>query len=239
MKIAIIGFGKLGQKIAELIEQDDTLQLAIRINSKNTTDLNLEKFQNIDVAIELSGPDHAYANLTRLAEYKVNTVCGSTGWTDKLSEIESKFKETETGFLYASNFSLGMNIFFEINERLAQIMTEQTFTASIQEVHHIHKLDSPSGTSLSIANGLIKNHQQYSGWKLKGEAPNDHEIEIESERKGEVKGDHTVTYTSKYETLSMKHSALDRTVFAEGALTASKWIKDKSGLFRMKDVIGL
>lgn len=239
INIAIIGFGKLGLKISELIDEDSKLNLGLTINSNNLDDFKHENFQNIDVAIELSGPDYAYANLIKLAEFKVATVCGSTGWTSKLEEIKRTFAESDTSFLYASNFSLGMNIFFEINKRLASLMSDKDFDAKVHEVHHVHKLDSPSGTSLTIANGVIDNHEKYNTWKLSEDKKQDSELEIDAERKGEVKGDHTVLYKSKFEHLSFHHSAHDRAVFAEGALAASKFIFNRKGIFGMNDVIGI
>ena len=239
MNVAIIGYGKLGQKISDLIDLDPALDLVLKINSKNLNEFNAEGMEKVDIAIELSGPDYAYANLSRLAEFKIPTVCGSTGWTEKLKEIEGKFREQETSFLYASNFSLGMNIFFEINKRLSHLMNGKDFEAKIKEVHHIHKLDSPSGTSLTIANDLIDNHDQYESWKLSNEKTLQTELEINAERRGEVKGDHSVVYKSKFETLSLNHSASDRAVFAEGALAAAKYIYQKNGIFSMNDVIGI
>lgn len=237
MNVAIIGFGKLGQKIAQLIEIDADLNLVLTINSQNLSEFNTKNLNQVDLAFELAGPDHAYANLSKLAESKVTTISGSTGWTDKLAEIEKKFTESDTSFLYASNFSLGMNIFFELNRKLAQLMNGKAFEAQIDEVHHIHKLDSPSGTSLTIANDLIENHEKYDTWKL-GENASPI-LPIHAERKGQVNGDHTVTYQSPFEILSMHHSAKDRAVFAQGAIAAAKWIKNKKGIFSMRDVIGI
>jgi len=239
MNVAIIGYGKLGQKISDLIDRDPSLNLILKINSKNLDEFNSIELDKVDVAIELSGPNYAYANLSKLSEFKIPTVCGSTGWTEKLKDIESKFREQDTSFLYASNFSLGMNIFFEINKRLAKLMNGKNFEASIDEVHHVHKLDSPSGTSLTIAKGLLANHDQYESWKLSEDKKLDSELEINAERKEEVKGDHSVIYKSKFETLSLNHSANDRAVFAEGALAAAKYIYQKNGIFSMKDVIGI
>ncbi len=239
INIAIIGFGKLGVKISDLIDQDPELNLGLTINSKNIDEFTVENLKNIDVAIELSGPNFAYANLIKLAEYKIDTVCGSTGWTEKLEEVKQKYTDNETSFLYASNFSLGMNIFFEINKRLAKLMSGKEFEAKVNEVHHIHKLDSPSGTSLTIANGLIDNNQKYNSWKLTEDKTSGSELEIHAERKGEVKGDHTVEYKSKFEYLSLHHSAKDRAVFAEGALAATKYIFQNKGIFGMNDVIGI
>jgi len=239
MNLAIIGFGKLGKKIAGLIEQDDQLHLGLTINSQNPQDMIAENFENIDVAIEISGPNFAFANLSKLAEFKVPTICGSTGWTTLLKDVQEKFEKEETGFLYASNFSLGMNIFFEMNKRLAKLMSNQSFKVAVEEVHHIHKIDKPSGTSLTIANGIIRNHKGYDGWKLAEDGPRPVELPITAIREGEVNGDHQVSYESKYETLTMHHSASDRVVFAEGALTAAKWIHGKTGIYSMNDVIGL
>lgn len=239
MNIAIIGFGKLGNKIASLIDEDDQLHLGLTINSSNAHEMSVDHFKNIDVAIEISGPNFAYTNLSKLAEYKVPTICGSTGWTNLLSDIQDRFIAAQTGFLYASNFSLGMNIFFELNQRLAKLMSTQDFKVRVDEIHHVHKIDKPSGTSLTIANGIIRNHKGYDGWKLAEDKPRPVELPIYAIRKGEVNGDHEVTYESKYEKLSMFHSATDRIVFAEGALAAAKWIQGKNGIYTMKDVIGL
>lgn len=239
MNIAIIGFGKLGKKIADLIEEDDQLHLGLTISSKNTQEMILESFKDIDVAIEISGPNFAYNNLQKLSEFKIPTICGSTGWTSLLPDIQEMFKVANTGFLYASNFSLGMNIFFELNKRLAKLMSTQAFKVRVDEVHHVHKIDKPSGTSLTIANGIIRNHKGYEGWKLAEDQPRPVELPILALREGEVNGDHRVSYESKYEKLSMFHSATDRIVFAEGALAAAKWIQGKNGIYTMNDVIGI
>ena len=240
MNVAIIGFGKLGKKIEELIINDSDFNVILKINSKNLDEFTEERFKKVDVAIELSGPHHAYENLLKLSEWKINTICGSTGWTEKLSEIKNSFTQSETAFLYASNFSLGMNIFFELNKRLAHLMSGKSFDAEVKEVHHIHKLDSPSGTSLTIAQDLIANHDSYSDWKLKDQdLDSTSTLPIDAKREGEVKGDHTVVYQSKFEKLSLHHSAFDRAVFAEGAITAAKWIYNKNGIYSMKDVIGI
>jgi len=239
MNIAIIGFGKLGKKIAGLIDEDDQLHLGLTINSSNSQDMVEDNFIDIDVAIEISGPNFAYANLCKLAKFKVPTICGSTGWTTQLKEVQDLYTSEETGFLYASNFSLGMNIFFELNKRLAKMMSDQSFKVTVDEVHHIHKIDKPSGTSLTIANGIIRNHKGYDGWKLAEDGPRPVELPINAIREGEVNGDHQVSYESKYEKLTMHHSASDRIVFAEGALAAAKWIRGKNGIYSMNDVIGL
>ena len=239
MNIAIIGFGKLGKKIADLISQDDHLHLGLTINSNNTQEMTAENFKDIDVAIEISGPNFAYSNLCKLADFKITTICGSTGWTSLLTDIQRRFSESNTGFLYASNFSLGMNIFFELNKRLAKLMSGQNFKVKVNEVHHVHKIDKPSGTSLTIANDIIRNHQVYEGWKLAEDKPRPVELPIEAIREGEVNGEHTVSYTSQNESLSMHHSATDRIVFAEGALVAAKWIQGKKECYTMNDVIGM
>ncbi len=239
MNIAIIGFGKLGQKIEEQIQQDKNTHLVLKINSKNLLEFTPTNLKNVDVAIELSGPENAFENLKKLALNNIPTVCGSTGWTSQYDQIKNIFKQQKGSFLYASNFSLGMNIFFAMNQKLAKIMSNKGFKAEINEIHHVHKLDSPSGTSLTLANDIINNHSQYDQWSMEENSYTDRTILINAERKGEVKGDHTVTYKSQFEFLELHHSALDRAAFAEGALAAAKWISNKQGIFTMKNVLDL
>jgi len=240
MNVAIIGFGRLGKQIDQLLMNTE-INVPLKISSKNIEDLNAANLKDIDVALELSGPNAAPKNLYILAENKINTVCGSTGWLDYYSEVVDKFKTAETGFLYASNFSLGMNIAFEINRYAAQLFDPFDFTPRITETHHIHKKDKPSGTAISLAEDIIDNQEDLSKWQLHKDQIKDQtqnkNLNISCERIGEVVGKHEVNYESKYENFSFKHEAIDRKAFALGAIAACKWLNSKNGIFTMRDVL--
>lgn len=233
MRIALVGYGKMG-KIIDEIAQKRGHEIVARLKETPTT----ENLNNPDVAIEFSLPEVAYDNIKACLENKVPVICGTTGWLDKKSEIETIAVDNDTAFLYGSNFSLGVNLFFALNEKVAEIMKNvDEYSCQLEEIHHIHKKDAPSGTAISIAEGIIKNNPKFNAWKL--EETQGQELGIFAIREDEVPGTHSVYYKSEVDEIEIKHTAFNRDGFALGAVVAAEWIKDKKGNFTMKDVLGL
>jgi len=233
MNIAIIGYGKMGKTIEEiLIERDH--HIPIKLNRKPEA----EDLKNIDVAIEFSNPEAAFENIGALIENKIPTISGTTGWLDKLHEIIELNQKNDCAFLYGSNFSLGVNLFFELNERLAKLMANYPeYKIELEEIHHTQKLDTPSGTAISLAKGIIENSIK-TDWKL-DESDSEEIIPIKALRIDNVPGTHTVSYHSEVDSIEIKHTAHTRKGFALGAVLAAEWIHGKKGFFSMKDVLGL
>lgn len=232
MKIALIGYGKMGKTIEKLaIEKGH--QIIARISSKgNITDL-----KNADVAIDFSVPDATVKNLTTCFELGIPVVCGTTGWLKHFDEVLKTCQKRNGSFIYASNFSIGVNLFFQLNKQLAELMAKHKgYKVSIEEIHHIQKLDSPSGTAISLASDIIEK-TDYTSWNLNH--GNDNEIIINAIRTGDAKGTHTISYSSSIDTISIKHEAHSREGFAQGAILAGEWLIGKKGFFTMKEVLGL
>ena len=232
MKIALVGYGKMG-KIIDEIAQSRGHEVVARLRETPTT----ESLNKADVAIEFSNPEAAFENIKVCLENNIPVICGTTGWLDKKPEIEKLTLQNNCAFLYGSNFSLGVNLFFALNEKLAQLMSNvKEYSCQLEEIHHIHKLDAPSGTAISIAEGIIKN-SNYEAWKL--DETKGKELGIFAIREDEVPGTHSVFYRSEVDEIEIKHTAFNRNGFALGAVIASEWIADKKGIFSMKDVLGL
>jgi len=232
MKIALVGYGKMG-KIIDEISQSRGHEVVARL--KETP--NRESLKDADVVIEFSNPEAAFENIKVCLENKIPVICGTTGWLDKKTEIERIAVEQNSAFLYGSNFSLGVNLFFALNEKLAKLMNNvDEYQCQLEEIHHIHKKDAPSGTAISIAEGIIEN-SKYEAWKL-GETK-DKELGIFAIREDEVPGTHSVFYRSEVDEIEIKHTAFNRNGFALGAVIAAEWIVGKQGVFSMKDVLGL
>jgi dihydrodipicolinate reductase len=232
MKIALVGYGKMG-KIIDEVAQSRGHEIVARLKETPTT----ESLNNADVVIEFSNPEAAFENIKVCLENNIPVICGTTGWLDKKTEIEKVTLENNSAFLYGSNFSLGVNLFFALNEKLAKLMNNvNEYTCQLEEIHHIHKLDAPSGTAISIAEGIIEN-SKYEAWKL--DETKDKELGIFAIREDEVPGTHSVFYRSEVDEIEIKHTAFNRNGFALGAVIASEWIIDKKGIFSMKDVLGL
>lgn len=232
MKIALVGYGKMG-KIIDEISQSRGHEVVARL--KETP--NRESLKDADVVIEFSNPEAAFENMKVCLENKIPVICGTTGWLDKKPEIERIAVEQNSAFLYGSNFSLGVNLFFAINEKLAKLMNNvDEYQCQLEEIHHIHKKDAPSGTAISIAEGIIEN-SKYEAWKL--DETKDKELGIFAIRVDEVPGTHSVFYRSEVDEIEIKHTAFNRNGFALGAVIAAEWIVGKQGVFSMKDVLGL
>ncbi|MEO0572567.1 MAG: 4-hydroxy-tetrahydrodipicolinate reductase [Bacteroidota bacterium] len=234
MNIALFGYGKMGKMLEKLgTKRGHAFPLKIELE----TDVSTIDFSSIDVAIEFSSPESAFENIKRCFENNIPVISGTTGWSENYEEAISICKKQDGAFIYASNFSLGVNILFELNKKLAKMMANTVgYKVSMEEIHHIHKLDAPSGTAISLAEGIIE-HTDYSGWNL--EAKSDLEIPIAARREEEVPGTHTICYSSAVDSLEIKHTANNREGFALGALVAAEWIQGKKGIFSMKDVLNL
>lgn len=232
MKIALVGYGKMG-KIIDEISQSRGHEIVARLRETPT----IENLNDPDVVIEFSNPEVAFQNIKTCLENKIPVICGTTGWLDKKPEIERIALENHTAFLYGSNFSLGVNLFFALNEKLAMMMNKfSEYNCQLEEIHHIHKLDAPSGTAISLAEGIIHN-SDFEAWKL--DETKEKELGIFAIRENEVPGTHSVFYRSEVDEIEIKHTAYNRNGFALGAVIASEWIVDKKGVFAMKDVLGL
>lgn len=232
MKIALLGYGKMGKTI-EKLALDKGYTIVARVSSLK----ELNDIQNADVAIDFSVPEAAVQNISACFEQGIPVVSGTTGWLADYEKMLNLCQSRNGSFIYASNFSIGVNLFFELNNRLAEIMEKHpNYKVAIEEIHHTQKLDAPSGTAISLAKDIIK-ITYYTNWKLDTASAN--EIAIKALREEDVKGTHTVTYTSEIDTLSIKHEAHSREGFAMGALLAAAWLKDKKGIYTMKDVLNL
>lgn len=236
MKIALIGYGKMG-KIIEEIALERGHDVSLKFNSKNKADLSSEILKQVDVAIEFSNPENAVKNIQLCLSAGIPIAIGTTGWYNSFSKIEKECKSLNGTLLAATNFSIGVNIFFEVNKRLAAIMGKQIeYSSEIQEIHHTEKLDSPSGTAITLAEQIVTNSTRYKSWKNEAtENPSD--LEIISYREAGIPGTHEVTFDSDIDKISIKHEAKNRRGFALGAVLAAEYIHNKKGIFTMQDVL--
>jgi 4-hydroxy-tetrahydrodipicolinate reductase len=233
MKIALLGYGKMGKEI-EKIAISRGHEIVIRKDVDDRIDITLA-----DVAIDFSVPTSAFNNITNCLNNNVPVISGTTGWLDKYDDALALCKEKNGAFIYASNYSLGVNIFFELNKQLAKMMKAvEGYNISMEEIHHTEKLDAPSGTAITLAQGIIENTSK-SKWKLGEEEISEDTIAIVAKRIPEVPGTHTVWYKSEVDTIEIKHTAHSRKGFALGAVVAAEWISDKTGVFSMKDVLNI
>ncbi len=237
MKIALIGYGKMGKTIEEIaVSGGHTIVLKVSID--NLEDNTVERIREADVAIEFTGPESAFDNIIRCLDAGVPVVSGSTGWLSKLEEARQYCVRKNGAFLYASNFSIGVNIFFELNKRLAALMAPHPeYEPRITEIHHTEKRDSPSGTAITLAEQLLEKIQRKKEW-VNHISDNLDELEILSERVDPAPGIHTIEYNSAIDTITITHTAHSRRGFAAGAVLAAEFIASKKGLFRMSDVLG-
>lgn len=231
MKIALVGYGKMG-KIIDDIATKRGHEVVARLNESPTP----ENLNNPDVVIEFSNPEVAFNNIKTCLENKIPVICGTTGWLTQKPEIEQIALANDSAFMYGSNFSLGVNLFFVLNEKLAAMMKNfPEYNVQLEEIHHIHKLDAPSGTAISLAEGVMKNNENFNAWKL--EETEGDQLGIFAVRENEVPGTHSVFYRSEVDEIEIKHTAFNRNGFALGAVVAAEWIHGKKGIFTMKDVL--
>ncbi|MGO4920466.1 4-hydroxy-tetrahydrodipicolinate reductase [Maribacter spongiicola] len=232
MRIALFGYGKMGHMIEQIaLNRGHEIVAKIDENSENID------FSTMDVAIDFSMPEAAFGNITKCLHNNVPIISGTTGWLNKYDDAITLCNEKKGAFIYASNFSLGVNIFFELNNYLAKMMQNlREYNVELEEIHHTQKLDAPSGTAITLAEGVIAN-SNYKQWKLESAAKET--LKITSKRIGTVPGTHTVAYDSIVDSIEIKHTAHNREGFALGAVTAAEWIIGKTGVFSMRDVLNL
>ena len=237
MKIALIGYGKMGKAIEEIaVSRGHTIVL--KVSLENMEDNTIDKIRQADAAIEFTGPESAYENILRCLEAGVPVVSGSTGWLAQLPEIRRYCEEKNGTFLYASNFSVGVNLFFELNKRLAALMADHPeYKPRITEIHHTQKRDAPSGTAITLAEQLLEKIHRKKGW-VNHISDNLDELEILSERVDPAPGTHTIAYESDIDTITITHTAHNRRGFATGAVLAAEFIASRKGIYQMSDVLG-
>lgn len=237
MKIALIGYGKMGKTI-EQIALERGHEIVSIIDIDNPDDFQSEAFKSADVAIEFSAPTAAFDNYIKCFAANVPVVAGTTGWLDRMDEIKTICKEEGKTFFYASNYSIGVNVFFAVNKYLAKIMNQfPSYDVCMSETHHIHKLDAPSGTAITLAEGIIEQIDRKKQWRLKQDAQQPTDLVIEDFREGEVPGIHEVHYESDVDYIHIKHSAKSRTGFAIGAVVAAEFTAGKKGFLSMNDLL--
>ena len=235
MKAAIIGYGKMGHEIEQvLLRRGHTIGLIIDEN--NRSELTPSALRDIDVAIEFTTPDTAYDNILACIESGTAVVSGTTGWTQRLPELQQRCREVGGTMIYSSNYSLGVNVAFRVNRYLAELMNRfDSYDVRIEEIHHIHKKDAPSGTAITLADDIIARMERKSGWADAGKAGAS-DIAITSVREGEVPGTHTVTYESDDDVLELRHTLKSRRALAVGAVVAAEFICGKKGVFSIDDL---
>jgi 4-hydroxy-tetrahydrodipicolinate reductase len=237
MRIALIGYGKMGKAI-ELAAIAKGHEIVLKIDLDNGHEMTRENLSKADVAIEFTGPSGAVANLLKCAEAGIPVVCGSTGWLEEYPAIKKAFEKSGSAFVYASNFSIGVNIFFELNKKLASLMASFQYHIEMRELHHTQKKDAPSGTAITLAEQIMAEIPALKSWVNKP-AEKAGELPIISERLDTVPGTHTVKYYSDIDDIEIVHTAHNRQGFAGGAVLAAEFIQNKKGIYSMKEVLGL
>ena len=238
MKLALLGYGKMGKTIEEiaLLRKHEVI---LKIDIDNLQDFTKENISKADVAIEFTGLHSAYENVKKAIELDASVVCGSTGWLDKLDEIKKSVVEKNGAFIYSSNFSVGVNIFFELNKKLAALMSSHSdYEAIIEETHHTQKKDAPSGTAITLAEQILEQNKKKKRW-VNEVSDNPEDLEIISQRIDPTPGTHSVKYSSAIDDIEIIHTAHSRKGFALGAVMAAEFLKGKKGIFSMKDVLSL
>ena len=236
MRIVLIGYGKMGKEI-ERIAIDRGHQIVSKIDIENPDDLISLTNKEVDVAIEFSNPVSAFSNIMKCIEKQIPIVCGTTGWLEKKAEVEKATQSFDSTFFYASNYSIGVNLFFKLNKQLAKLMQPHAgYDIYTNEIHHIEKKDSPSGTAITIAEGIMSQYPNKNKW-VNNEIPGADEIAIWSQRESNKPGTHTVKYISKVDQIEVTHEAFSREGFALGAVIAAEWILGKKGVLGMDDML--
>jgi 4-hydroxy-tetrahydrodipicolinate reductase len=234
MKIALVGYGKMG-KVIEKIALERGHEITARINSKNLDEM-LSLKGKCDVAIEFSRPESAMQNFRSLIDQKIPVVTGTTGWYENFDDLKREVESRNAAFFYATNFSVGVNLFFELNKRLASMMRQHPeYKVSIDETHHTQKLDAPSGTAITLAEAILDSYDNLDGWKLDGDS--EEQLNIRAQRAEGVPGTHEIHYRSEIDDIEIKHTAHSRKGFALGSVLAAEFLKDKTGMHTMKDLL--
>lgn len=236
MRILILGYGKMGKTIEQIaLNRNHSVPFKIDLNNKQ--ELSSVSNKVVDVAIEFSNPESAFENVKFCIEQNIPVVCGTTGWLDKKKEIESLCQQKGGAFFYASNYSVGVNLFFHFNKMLAKIMNRYPqYEVSMEEIHHTEKKDAPSGTAITLAEGVLASYPSKSKW-VNQDTSKAEELSIISKRIDKVPGTHTIFYTSEVDTIEIRHTAHSRQGFAEGAVIAAEWLVGKKGIFGMDDML--
>jgi 4-hydroxy-tetrahydrodipicolinate reductase len=239
MNIALIGYGKMGHAI-ERIAAERGHNIVLKITSANREDFTTENLSKADVAIEFTSPEAAPENVRRCLEAGVSVICGTTGWNDQLPEVNEFATSRGVGFLHASNFSIGVNIFFEVNQLLARLMSRQAeYAVTMEEIHHLQKKDKPSGTAITLAEQILAESGKWKRWALAGDSNTPDVLPIAALREEGVPGTHRISWASPVDTIEIVHTAHNRDGFALGAVLAAEFIRGKSGVFSMKDVLAI
>ncbi|OQP39851.1 4-hydroxy-tetrahydrodipicolinate reductase [Niastella yeongjuensis] len=238
MKIALIGYGKMGHAIEEIAVQRGH-EIVLKVGFENIGDNTIENIKKADVAIEFTGPEVAFDNVIKCLDAGVPVVSGSTGWLQRFNEAKTHCTQNNGALLYSSNFSVGVNIFFAINKKLAELVAPHPeYQVSITELHHTQKKDAPSGTAITLAEGIMSSFKQKKKW-VNETTNNQAELEIISERQDPAPGTHTIVYKSDIDDIEIKHTAHNRKGFASGAVLAAEFLQNKKGIYTMSDVLGL
>ena len=237
MKILLLGYGKMGKTLEQTaLSRHHTLTAKIDLHNRH--ELDSLSSENTDVAIEFSQPEAAVENLKWCFAHHIPVVCGTTGWLSQKAEIEDQCRQQDGAFFYASNYSIGVNLFFKLNTLLAQLMHNHGYEVSLTETHHIHKLDAPSGTAITLAEGILQHFPEKKQW-TNHPTLNPEDLFIHSLREGEVPGIHTIRYESEADAIEITHDAFNRQGFASGAMLAAEWLAGKKGIFGMNDLLNL
>lgn len=237
MNIALIGYGRMGHEI-EQIAIARGHQISLIIDKDNTEDLCQKNIETVNVAIEFSIPEKAFENISKCLNLKIPVVSGTTGWLDNYSKAVELCRLNDTSFIHSSNFSIGVNLLFRLNTELAKQMEHyDNYDVNIEEIHHTKKLDSPSGTAISLAQGIKKQNPKYKGWCFEKDK-SENMIPIKSVREGDIPGTHIVSWDSEIDTIILKHEAKNRKGLALGAVYAAEYIKSRKGVFTMNDILG-
>ncbi|MBX2892096.1 MAG: 4-hydroxy-tetrahydrodipicolinate reductase [Saprospiraceae bacterium] len=239
LKIGLFGYGKMGRAIESLAAEHGAT-VVWRVTRENRAEVTPALLRQADVIIEFTRPESAFDNVMQCLRAGVPVVSGTTGWLERLPEAQEFCEKNEGALLWASNFSIGVNLFFALNTCLSKMMNERPeYTPAVTEIHHIHKLDAPSGTALTLVQGMVEQVRRLSGWALSPPMPAPGEIPVSAIREGEVPGTHIVAWAGPADEIKIEHRAHSRLGFASGALLAAQWLADKQGFFSMRDVLGI
>ncbi len=237
MKIALIGYGKMGKAIEEIAISKGH-EIVLRITHENINEFSTENIQKAEVCIEFSSPETAFSNVKKCLEAQVPTVCGTTAWLDHLEDAKAICLKNETAFLFASNFSIGVNLFFKINKMVSKLMSNHhEYNVTMEEIHHTQKKDAPSGTAVTLSEAILENYPEKNKW-VNAHSDKENELVIISKRIDPAPGTHTVQYDSDIDSITITHTAHSRKGFAMGALMAAEYIYNKKGVFTMEDILG-
>jgi 4-hydroxy-tetrahydrodipicolinate reductase len=240
VKIGLFGYGKMGKTIEGIAQQQGSAEIVWKIDEFNRAEFDDARLRTADVAIEFTRPEAAFDNVMSCLRAGVPVVSGTTGWLDHLPEAQAFCQKQGGALLWASNFSIGVNLFFAVNRYVAALMDKRPeYAAALTETHHIHKLDAPSGTALTLALDLIEQTTRHTAWKLAPEPAGAGELPVTALREGEVPGTHTVAWHSAADSITLTHTAHSRAGFASGALLAARWLAGRKGVFSMNDVLGI